>query len=181
MIRSLIFCLALIVLCIAPGLSNAQEFVVVNPNLVRAVVVSTTARLPDKATWVRSQKGTELGLLPGVYTASSETEFGRFYLGAVPSLFMKTVRGQYLLAYGGVWLPQSQDHRPRFFFVQDDTVRRGATLEEAISAVPAEPYQGSGWLLNMILLSATRGNLVQLAEIDDQALVDRLRTEFATK
>lgn len=168
----------LIAFCVLSGASFAQEFVGVDSKTVRQIAEPKTTQLKENLVWNRVQKGTELGLLPGLYAATSETDSGLFYLGKEASLFMKTVRGQYLVAFGGVWLPKSKDAKPRFFLVQDDTVRRGATLQEAASSKPDSPNFSPGWLTNMLILAATRGSLVLLAEIDDPAIANRLRAEF---
>ena len=181
MLRLIVSSAAFIAFSTLSGASFAQEFLGVDSKSVRQIADPKTTQLKEKVVWTRTEKGTELGLLPGVYAATSEIDTGRFYVGKEPSLFMKTVQGQYLVAFGGVWLPVSKERKARFFIVQDDTVRRGATLEEAALSKTDAPYNGPGWLINMLILAATKGSLVLLAEIDDQSVVDHLRAEFGVQ
>jgi hypothetical protein len=153
------------------------EYAGINPKDLQATPISSTVELAERLAWNRISKKTELGLLPDKYTVSWQDAEGRFFLAAAPAFYMRTVRGQYLLARGGVLLPHDRTAKPRFFFVQDDQVKSGKTLEEAIAHVPAGPAFVP--LIDALLNWATRGYLVVLAEVDDDALNEKLRATFA--
>lgn len=111
MLRRLISSASLIAFSTLHGASPTQELLGIGPKSVRQISDPKTIQLKEKVVWNRIEKGKELGLLPGVYEATSEADAGRFYVGKGPSLFMKTVRGQYLVAFGDVWLQPQKKRR----------------------------------------------------------------------
>lgn len=157
------------------------EFAGVNPKDLQPSPEAGTVDLVERLVWTRSARNTELGVLPGKYTAHGQDAQGRYFLATSPAFafYMRSVRGQYLLARGGVLLPHAPTARARFFFVQDDRVKTGKTLEEAMAHTPDEPAAVP--LLDALLNWASQGHLVALAEIDDDALNERLRAAFAAR
>lgn len=176
--------LAVLLLALMSGVQAAPpgEYAGVSPKDLQAVPDARSVDLGERLVWTRSARNTELGVLPGKYTAHWQDAQGQYFLAAGPAFafYMRSVRGQYLLARGGVLLPHAPSARARFFFVQDDRVQTGKTLEEAISAhTPDEP--GAAPLLDALLNWASRGHVVALAEIDDDALNERLRAAFTAR
>ena len=123
------YCLIIVIVGLTTGAQAAPpgEFAGVNPKDLQAVSSSQTVALTDRLFWSRASKNTELGLLPGKYTVNWQDSEGQFFLAERPAFYMRTVRGQYLLARGGVLIPHAAGARPRFFFVQDDQVKTGKT------------------------------------------------------
>lgn len=175
------YCFAIVLAGLSTGAQAAPpgEFAGVNPKDLQVVSGPKSVVLTDRLFWIRASKNTELGLLPSKYTVNWHDSEGQFFLAEKPAFYMRTVRGQYLLARGGVLMPHVPTAKPRFFFVQDDQVKTGKTLEEAISHTPEEP--GFVPLLDALLNWASRGHVVALAEIDDEALTQKLRVWFTVK
>jgi hypothetical protein len=175
--------LAALLFALAAGARAAPpgEYAGVSPKDLQAVPDARSVDLGERLVWARSARNTELGVLPGKYTAHWQDAQGRYFLATSSTFafYMRSVRGQYLLARGGVLLPHVPSARARFFFVQDDRVKTGKTLEEAMAHTPDEPAAVP--LLDALLNWASQGHLVALAEIDDDALNERLRAAFAAR
>jgi hypothetical protein len=177
--------LAVLLLALMSGVQAAPpgEYAGVSPKDLQAVPDARTVELGERLVWTRSARNTELGVLPGKYTAHWQDAQGQYFLAAGPAFafYMRSVRGHYLLARGGVLLPHAASARARFFFVQDDRVKTGKTLEEALSAPAPDEPAAAVPLLDALLNWASRGHVVALAEIDDDALNERLRAAFTAR
>lgn len=173
------YCITLILAGLVASTAAAPpgEYAGVSPKDLQAVPSSRTVVVADRLSWNRVSKKTELGILPSKYTVHWQDSEGQFFLAETPAFYMRTVRGQYLLARGGVLMPHVQTSTPRFFFVQEDRIRSGKTLEEAIAQTPEDPAFVP--LLDALLNWASRGYVVALAEIDDESLNQKLRATFS--
>lgn len=158
------------------------EFVGVDPKQLTKVSPAVHVRLNESLAWSREGNGTELGLLPGDYECQANDADAKFFVGREATCYVRTVRGDYLVAPGGLWLPDAAELAPRFFIVQrPNSLRRGPTLATATAATPAQPvlYPPGMAVVDALLQWASDGQMMLLAEINDAALVAKIRAAFA--
>lgn len=92
---------------------------------------------------------------------------------------MRSPRGEYLLAPGGLWLGNGAA-RSRFLIVQRaDTLRRGSSLAAVQEAKPGSPWLPPGLaLLDALTQWASEGVVMLLPEIEDAKVEASLRAAF---
>jgi hypothetical protein len=170
--------LHLLIAAACAAAAPAGDFVGLSPGELRPVPSPRIVAVGHSLSWNRANK-TEVGLLPATYSAHWQDADGQFYLADMPAVYMRSVRGQYLLVHGGVMVPNAPGAKPRFFVVQDSSVRRGATLAEAIADTPKEPSVLP--LVDALLAWASKGHVMLLAEVDDADVSAKVRAAFGAQ
>jgi hypothetical protein len=174
--RTQLIALCLLMATAGAAPAPAGDFVGLGPDELQPAMGPRTVALGQSISWHRANR-TEVGLLPASYSANWQSAEGQFYLADKPAVYMRSVRGLYMVVQGGVLLPNAPAARPRIFLVQDSTVRRGATLAEAIADTPREPTVLP--LVDALLNWASKGHVVLLAEIDDVDVSAKVRVAFS--
>lgn len=164
------------------GAAPRGEYVGVSAKGLVKVDGAQSVLVEQPFVWTRLSNNTEFGLLPGQYGCQSRDSDARLFVGRQATLYMRSVRGEYLVAPGGVWLPDSPDVKARFFIVQrKETLRRGPTLKAALEVPLDAPFLLPGdAILDAMLQWASDGHMMLLPEIDDPLLLARLRDRFGT-
>lgn len=155
------------------------EYAFVDAKSLARVGEPRRVKLAESIAWSRSSKNTEYGLLAGDYEYLADFDGGRLFFGSDASTYMRSPRGEYLLAPGGLWLGNGAA-RSRFLIVQRaDTLRRGSSLAAVQEATPGSPWLPPGLaLLDALTQWASEGVVMLLPEIEDAKVEASLRAAF---
>ncbi|XDF34166.1 hypothetical protein RBH89_18405 [Paracidovorax avenae] len=119
-------------------------------------------------------------VMPGKYTSKLQDSEGIYFIGTVKAIAVRTVRDDYFVDLGGVWVPNDEKVAPRVFIMEQGNTRRGKTLDEAMNANVNNDFSAPIGiaLLSQYLLKQSMGDAILFHPSTDIEATKKLRNAF---
>lgn len=120
-------------------------------------------------------------VMPGKYVSKLQDSEGTYFIGTVKAIAVRTVRDDYFVDLGGVWVPKDERVAPRVFIMEQGNTRRGKTLDEAMNANVNNDFAAPIGiaLLSQYLLKQSMGDAILFHPSTDIEAIQKLRNAFS--